>query len=260
MTILEVKELTKEFGGLTALDHVDINISVGDIVGIVGPNGSGKTTWINVVTGFLEPTAGNIRYKGQSIVGLKPYQIAERRIIRTFQLTSMFPNLTARENIIAGRYLKGRHSLLGSFLFSVFYSKGYRSEEMKLCQRANEILDFLEMTGEGDKIAASMPSVDQRKLEIAIALAGEPELLLLDEPAAGTNPQEANRMMNLIRKLQQAGITLVVVEHNTKLITELCNHVVVLNYGRKIAEGTPQEIVNNEEVISSYLGKEMGNA
>ena len=181
MAILEIRGLKKDFGGLTALDHLDVNISEGEIIGLVGPNGSGKTTWINVVTGFLKPTAGSMLYKGQSIVGLEPYQIAEMGIIRTFQLTSMFSNLTARENIISGRYLKTRHSLLGSFFFSVFLSKGYREEEMKLRRRADEILTFMEMEGKGDMIAASMPSMDQRKLEIAIALAGEPELLLLDE-------------------------------------------------------------------------------
>jgi len=249
MAILEIKELAKDFGGLRALNRLDIDVNEGEILGLVGPNGSGKTTWINVVTGFLKPNAGSIVYKGESIVGLEPFQIAGRGIIRTFQLTSTFSNLTAKENVISGRYLKASSSLVGSF----FHSRSYREEEKRLSQKADEILAFLEMEGKGDMIAADMPSVDQRKLEIAIALAGEPELLLLDEPAAGMNPEEQVRVMNMIRSLQQSGIALVVVEHNMRVIMGLCTRIVVMNYGDKIAEGTPEEIANNEEVISVFL-------
>lgn len=255
MVILEMQGLTKEFGGLTALNRLDVNIDEGEIAGLVGPNGSGKTTWINIVTGFLKPTAGDILYKGQSIVGLEPYQIAEMAIIRTFQLTSIFSNLTARENIIASRYLKTRHSNVGSFFRSIFLTRDYQEEESRLSQKADEVLALIEMEGKGDVIAANLPTVDQRKLEIAIALAGEPELLLLDEPASGMNPEEVGRVMQLIQSLQQSGITLVVVEHNMKVITGICTHVVVINYGTKIAEGTAEEVINNKAVISSFLGE-----
>lgn len=255
MAILEIQGITKIFGGLTALNKLDVNIDEGEIVGLVGPNGSGKTTWINIVSGFLKPTAGDMLYKGQSIVGLEPYQIAERGIIRTFQLTSLFSNLTARENIIAGRYLKTRHSNVGSFFRSIFLTRDYQKEEMRLNQKADEVLAIVEMEGKGDVIATNLPTVDQRKLGIAIALAGEPELLLLDEPAAGMNPEEVDRAMQLIQSLQQSGITLVVVEHNMKVITGICTHVVVINYGTKIAEGTAEEVINNEAVISSFLGE-----
>lgn len=251
MVTLELKELTKNFGGLSALNNLDINIDEGEILGLVGPNGSGKTTCLNVITGFLKPTAGSMLYKGASIVGLKPHQIAERGIIRTFQLTSTFSNLTAKENVISGRYLKTSGSFAGSF----FHSRSYREEEEKLSQKADEILAFLGMEGKGDLIAADLPSVDQRKLEIAIALAGEPELLLLDEPAAGMNPEEQDRVINMIRLLRQSGITMVVVEHNMKVIMGLCTRIVVINYGNKIAEGPPEEIVKDEAVISVYLGK-----
>lgn len=255
MAVFEIQGLTKKFGGLTALNKLDVNIDEGEIVGLVGPNGSGKTTWINIVTGFLKPTAGDMLYKGQSIVGLEPYQIAEMGIIRTFQLTSMFSNLTAKENIISSRYLKTRHSSVGSFFRSIFYTADYREEEMRLSQKADEILAILEMEGKGGMIAANLPTMDQRKLEIAIALAAEPELLLLDEPAGGMNPEEVDRLMNIIQSLQQSGITLVVVEHNMKVITGICTHVMVINYGTKIAEGTVEEVMNNEAVISSYLGE-----
>ena len=255
MVILETQELIKEFGGLAALNKVDININEGEIVGLVGPNGSGKTTWINIVTGFLEPTAGNILYRGQSILGLEPHQIAKLGILRTFQLTSIFTNLTVRENIIASRYLKVRHSNVGSFYRSVFCTGDYREEESRVNHKTDEILAMLEMDAKGDMTAGNIPTVDQRKLEIAIALAAEPELLLLDEPAAGMAPDDVVRLMSMIQSLQQSGITLMVIEHNMRVIMGICSRVVVINYGTKIAEGTPEEIINNEAVISSYLGE-----
>jgi len=257
MVTLETKGLSKMFGALVALDNLDISINDGEIVGLVGPNGSGKTTWINVVSGFLPPTAGSALYKGQSIVGLAPYQIAERGLIRTFQLTSLFPNMTARENLIASRYLKTRHSLLGSYFRSIFRTSGYWEEERKLRRKSDEILAFFQMEDAADIIAANLRSVDQRKLEIAIALSAEPELLLLDEPAAGMNPKEIDGLMLLIQRINQSGITLLVIEHNMKVIMGICTRVVVLNHGSKIADGTCEEVINNKEVISSYLGEEL---
>jgi branched-chain amino acid transport system ATP-binding protein len=256
MALLELRGLTKSFGGLTALDRLDLKIDNGEILGLVGPNGSGKTTCLNVITGFLAPTAGNILYKGESIVGLKPHQIAKRGIARTSQLTSTFFSLTTKENVILGRYLKANGSFLGSF----FQSRSYREEEKRLSRQADEILTFLEMEDTASAVASEIPSVDQRKLEVAIALAGEPDLLLLDEPAAGMNPEEQDRAMSTIRSLQKSGLTLVIVEHNMKVIMGLCTRIVVLNYGNKIAEGTPEEISSNEEVISVYLGRRNVNA
>jgi branched-chain amino acid transport system ATP-binding protein len=260
MAFFQLQTLTKKFDGLAALDHLSFEIIEGEIFGVVGPNGSGKTTLVNVITGFLRPTTGNVIFKEESIEGLRPYQIAKRGIIRTFQLTSLFPSLTALENICSARYLKTRHSDLGSFARSILLSKEYRNEEKKLEKEAEEILSIMEMTDQRNVIAENLPTVDQRKLEIAIALAAEPEFLLLDEPAAGMNPEEVNRIMGVIQHLQQRGITLVVIEHNMRVITGICNRVMVISYGTKIAEGTPEEVVNNEKVIASYLGEKLQDA
>jgi len=250
--IFEIKGLSKDFGGLRALNDLFLEIHEGDIFGIIGPNGSGKTTWLNVVTGFLRPTAGSIVFKGQSIVGWPPSQIAKRGLLRTFQLTSLFPNLTAEQNIIAGRHLETSNNVL----MALFNTRNYRKEEMELREKADEIMSFMEMQERRDVLAKNLLSVEQRKLEIAIALAAEPELLLLDEPASGMNIEEATRLISLIRSIHQMGITIGIIEHNMRLVMGLCSRIAVLNYGEKIAEGTPQEIANNEEVISVYLGGE----
>lgn len=257
MAILETTGVIKQFGALVALNGPDITIEKGEIVGLVGPNGSGKTTWINVICGFLRPTSGNIIYRGRSIAGLPPYKIARRGLIRTFQLTSLFPGLPARENILSSRYLHERYNILGSFFLSILQTRGYRDEERKLRQDADKMLSLVGLKGREDIVSANLQSVEQRKLEIAIALAGKPELLMLDEPAAGMNPNEMETLMPLMRSINQSGITLLIVEHNMKVIMEICTKVVVFDYGNKIAEGTPKEVVNNKDVIASYLGQEL---
>ncbi len=252
MEILKIKGITKDFGGLRTLDNVDIDVHQNEIVGLIGPNGSGKTTLVNVITGFLPPTSGGVIYKGESITGLKPYEIARRGVVRTFQLTSVFPNLTVEENIITAMHLKTSSSALGSF----FHTASYIEEEGKLRRKAGELLSFLGMEEQRDVLAGNLPFGGERKLEIAIALAAEPETLLMDEPASGMNPEEQIRLMNLIRLIsKQMGITMVIIEHNMKVIMGLCTSIVVLNYGVKLVEGTPDEIAHNEEVISVYLGK-----
>lgn len=251
MAFLECSGVVKDFGGLRALDNLDFEVEEGVIVGLIGPNGSGKTTFLNIVTGLLKVSAGEILYKGEQITGLKPHQIAARGVIRTFQITSIFSNLTAEENIIHGMHLKTNSNLWGSF----FNTRGYRKEEAKLPQRTNEILAFLEMEEKRSIVARNLSPAEQRNLEIGIALAGEPELLLLDEPAAGLNPEECTRIVKTIQSIQQSGMTLVVVEHNMKVIMNLCNRVVVIDYGHKVAEGSPQEIAHTDEVISIYLGR-----
>jgi len=251
MTILRIEGLTKDFGGLRALNTVALNVQQGEILGLIGPNGSGKTTMLNVITGFLKTTAGSAIYKEELLTGLKPHQIAKRGVTRTFQLTSLFPDLTVVENIIRGRHLYSKSSFFGSF----FGSKSYRKEEAKQKQELMDILRFVNMQEKADKVARNLPAAEQRILEIAIALATKPELLLLDEPASGMNLPEAASAMELIRSIQQTGTTVVIVEHNMKVIMQLCSRIAVLNQGIKIAEGTPQEISKNEEVISVYLGK-----
>lgn len=251
MVTLETKGLSIDFGGLKALDEVDIQINEGEMFGLIGPNGSGKTTCFNLITGFLKPTAGSVIYKGASITSLKPYEIAERGVIRTFQLTSLFPDLTSEENIIVGRHLRTNGNIWGA----ITRSKSYREEEGKSKKKAREILDFVGMQARRDLLARNLSFGDERKLEIAIALAGEPRLLLLDEPAAGMSPDESTKLMSLIRSIQMMGITVLIVEHNMRVVMELCSKIAVLNYGVKIAEGTPEEIANNDEVTSVYIGR-----
>jgi branched-chain amino acid transport system ATP-binding protein len=251
MTILRVEGLTKDFGGLRALDTVALNVQQGEILGLIGPNGSGKTTMLNVITGFLKTTAGNAIYKEELLTGLKPHQIAKKGVTRTFQLTSLFPDLTVVENIICGRHLYSKSSFFGS----LFGSKGYREEEAKQSQEVMDVLMFVNMQEKAGMVARNLPAAEQRILEIAIALAAKPKLLLLDEPASGMNLPEAENAMELIRSIQQTGTTVVIVEHNMKVIMQLCSRIAVLNQGIKIAEGTAEEISKNEEVISVYLGK-----
>lgn len=252
MAILECCRIVKDFGGLKALDNLDLKVEEGDVLGLIGPNGSGKTTLLNVITGLLKPTAGDIMYKGRLITDLEPHQIAATGIVRTFQTTSIFSGLTAKQNVIVASHLRTNNNISGA----IFNTRGYREEEVKLSQKANEILIFLGMEERKDAIASSLSPAEQRGLEVGIALAGEPELILLDEPAAGLNPEECVRLIKMIQSIQQRGIMLVVVEHNMKVIMNLCNRVVVIDYGHKVAEGNPEEIARNDEVISIYLGRE----
>jgi branched-chain amino acid transport system ATP-binding protein len=254
--ILETKGLSKQFGGLRALEYVSIKIHRGEIFGLIGPNGSGKTTLLNVITGYLKPNAGTVTYKGQPIEGSKPHRIAERGITRTFQITSTFAGLTPLENVIAGSFLKGNGTIWGSF----FRTKSYLYEEQRMKINAMGILDFMEITRKQDSAARDLPAVEQRKLEIAIALATEPDLLLLDEPAAGMNPEEQGRLVRHIRSLRERGITIALVEHNMRVIMGLCDRIATLNHGRVIAEGSPQDIINDQNVVSIYLGRKRVNA
>jgi branched-chain amino acid transport system ATP-binding protein len=251
MVVLETKGLSKDFGGLRALEEVNLEIQEGEIFGLIGPNGSGKTTCFNLITGFLKPSAGSVIYKGKSIASLKPFQIAKRGIIRTFQITSLFPDLTSEENIIIGQYLRTRGDIWGA----IIRSKAYREEEDKVVERAREVLDFVGLGKRLDIIAKNLSFGEERKLEIAIALAVEPKVLLLDEPAAGMSPDESTKLMDLIRSIRNMGITVLIVEHNMRVVMELCSRIAVLNYGVKIAEGDPEEIANNDEVTSVYIGR-----
>jgi branched-chain amino acid transport system ATP-binding protein len=252
MAMLEVRRVVKNFDGLRAIDGLDFEVEQGDIFGLIGPNGSGKTTMLNVIAGLLKPTAGDIIYKKEQITALRPHQIAEKGIMRTFQLISIFSNLTVKENIIHGMHLKTNNNFWRSF----FNTKGYKNEIERLSQKSDEILIFLGMKGRQDAVSGSLSPAEQRSLELGIALAGEPELLLLDEPAAGLNPEECSRLIKMIQSIQRMGITILVVEHNMKVIMGLCTRVLVIDYGHKVIEGTPEEVAHDEEVISIYLGRE----
>lgn len=256
MVILEVRKVRKDFGGLVALNAVDIDVCEGEIAGLVGPNGSGKSTLFNIIIGLMPPTEGQVRYKGELITGLRPDQVAQRGIVAMFQGNSLFPNLTAKENVMASRHLRSKSDVLSS----LFSSKGYRRKKGELEQKAMELLDFVGIKEKSHVLAKNLPHGNQRELQIAMILAVEPDLLLLDEPTTGMNPEETLRIMNLIQTMRQVVSSIVVVEHNMRVIMGICDQVTVINFGVKIAEGTPSEVSSNKEVISVYLGRRRGNA
>lgn len=235
------------------MNRVDFSIDSNKIVGLIGPNGAGKTTFFNIITGFYKPTSGSIWYKGQNITGYKPHQIAKLGISRTFQKTSLFPKLTVLQNIVIGHHVR-----TGSGVFSALFNTGSKRDEEKTThEMALKIMDFMNMADKGDVLAKNLSYGDQRRLEIAIAMATDPELLLLDEPAAGMNPEEAHRLVDLIAKIRDKGITILLVDHNMKVVMGICEHIVVFDYGKKLAEGPPDEISQNGEVIKVYLGEEL---
>ena len=252
MVILETQNLTKDFMGLKALTGVNLKINKGEIFGLIGPNGSGKTTCFNLITGFLKPTSGNILFEEDSLKGLEPFEIAKRGIVRTFQLVSLFPNLSCEQNVIIGMHLKIMKSGLGEKLF------WWKREDTKLVAlrtKAREILGLMGMERLLNMPAKNLPLGDERRLAVAVALAADPKVLLLDEPASGMSPRECAQLVQFIREIQKKGITVLIVEHNMRVVMEICNRIAVLNYGEKIAEGIPKEIADNKQVISVYLGE-----
>jgi branched-chain amino acid transport system ATP-binding protein len=248
--MLEIKGLTKQFGGLYAVNKLDLSVHDGDLVGLIGPNGAGKTTVFNLVTGFLRPTKGNITFEGGDITGDKPHSIARRGIIRTFQATSIFPYFTVLQNIMAACYLKPKVRFWEAALHT---PSNKRSEEHAL-SRALEITQFVGLDEIRDISAESLPHGIKRILGIAIALAAEPKLLLLDEPLSGMNAEEVTEVVALIKKVWQRGTSILLIEHNMRAAMSLSQRIVVLNFGRKIAEGKPEEIRKNKDVIQAYLG------
>jgi len=251
MVTLRTDNLSKNFMGLKALKNVSLQIKAGEIFGLIGPNGSGKTTFFNLITGFLKPSSGTITYHGEPITNLQSHEIAQKGIVRTFQIVSLFPTLTSLENVITGMHLMTKNNFWGSFIFS----KAFQEQERMMRSKTLELLCFMGIDNKKDVTANALPLGDQRKLEIAIALACSPSVLLLDEPASGMSPSECNNLMDIIRKIQAKGTTTMIVEHNMRFVMGLCNKIAVLSYGEKIAEGTPQEIKYNEKVVSCYLGE-----
>ncbi|BCK43782.1 ABC transporter ATP-binding protein [Streptococcus suis] len=253
MALLEVKDLTKNFGGLTAVGDVTMELHEGELVGLIGPNGAGKTTLFNLLTGVYEPSEGTISLAGTILNGKAPSKIASLGLGRTFQNIRLFKNMTVLENVLIGLGNHGKSEVFASF----FHLPAFYKNEEALKTKAIELLKIFDLDGDADTLAKNLPYGQQRRLEIVRALATEPKILFLDEPAAGMNPQETAELTQLIRKIKEEfGITIILIEHDMSLVMEVTERIYVLEYGRLIAHGTPEEIRNNKRVIEAYLGGE----
>ncbi|MGB5920069.1 ABC transporter ATP-binding protein [Arcobacter sp.] len=249
--ILEVCNVTKNFGGVTAIKDTSFQVKAKEIYGLIGPNGAGKTTMFNIITGNYEPTHGDIKFHGQKINGIKPYKIVHRGIARTFQNIRLFNSMTVLDNVLIGFDYQASYS----YLETIFRLPRFFKEEKRVRQRAFEIMEVLGIAQYADELATSLSYGSQRKVEIARALAANPQLLLLDEPAAGMNPQETHELAKLFFKIRdQFDITILLIEHDMKFVNHLCDRVMVLDYGKTIFEGKIEDAIKDEEVIKAYLG------
>ncbi|SHL30734.1 amino acid/amide ABC transporter ATP-binding protein 1, HAAT family [Pseudonocardia thermophila] len=248
-TVLAASGVTMQFGGLRALNDVSFSLNEGEIIGLIGPNGAGKTTLFNCLTGLYTPTSGTVSFRGEPLPG-DPALVTETGVARTFQNIRLFPSMTAEENVLVGRHVRMKQSPLSSLL----HGPGFRRSEREARERAAELLEFVGLRRVTDELARNLPYGDQRRLEIARALATEPSVLLLDEPTAGMNAAETENTRQLILKIRETGISVVVIEHDTKFIFTLCDRVLVLVQGELLVEGTPDEVRGDPRVVEAYLG------
>ena len=248
--LLKVDNLVKHFGGLVAIDALDFQVNKGEIFSIIGPNGAGKTTLFNVISGKYRPSSGRITFDGKDITGLKPYNIARRGIARTFQITAVFAQVTVLDNLIIGHQLRSKSGMFGA----IFGSGQAHKDERESREKAEKLLEFTGLTFARDKLIANITQEERKRLSIGLALATDPKLILLDEPVSGVNMQEMDGIIDLIRKIRDAGITVCLIEHKMRVVMGISDRIMAINYGKKIAEGTVKEVSSNQQVIDAYLG------